>query len=107
MPERGDEPVTVQSYETMILIDPETDEERQDAIIARVREIVLAGGTWDAVDPWGRRKLGYEIAKQSEAHHWRIEFSCAPAQVEEVGRVLRITDEVLRHRTVRRRAATA
>ena len=63
----------VQAYEVMILIDPEVEEARQEEIIARVRDIVLgAGGTWDAVDPWGRRKLAYEIDKKGEAYYWMV-----------------------------------
>ena len=52
----------MQSYEALILIEPDAEEERQEEIVARVREIVLgAGGSWDALDPWGRKKLSYEI----------------------------------------------
>jgi small subunit ribosomal protein S6 len=92
---------TVKAYEVMILIDPEVEEARQEEIIARVRDIVLgAGGTWDAVDPWGRRKLAYEIRKKGEAWYWMVRTSCPPAALAELERVLRITDEVLRHKAV-------
>ena len=70
---------TVKAYEVMILIDPEVEEARQEEIIARVRDIVLgAGGTWDAVDPWGRRKLAYEIDKKGEAFYWMVRLTCPP-----------------------------
>ena len=91
----------MKAYEVMILIDPEVEEARQEEIIARVRDIVLgAGGTWDAVDPWGRRKLSYEIDRKTEAHYWMVRLSCPPAALAELERVLRITDEVLRHKAV-------
>ena len=96
----------MQPYEAMILLDAEAEEERQDEIIGRVREIVLgASGTWDALDPWGRRKLAYPIDKKTEAHHWLVHFSCAPAALAEVNRVLHITDGVVRHKIVLRRIA--
>jgi small subunit ribosomal protein S6 len=92
---------TVKAYEVMILIDPEVEEDRQEEIIARVRDIVLgAGGTWDAVDPWGRRKLAYEIRRKGEAYYWMVRVTCPPAALAELERVLRITDEVLRHKAV-------
>ena len=98
----------MKSYEALILIDPDAEEERQDEIVARVRDIVLAaGGTWDALDPWGRRKLSYEIDKKTEAHHWMVHFSADPSAVAEFDRVLRITDGVLRHKTVIRRPVKA
>ena len=91
------------SYEALILIHPDAEETRQEEIVGRVREIVLAsGGSWDALDPWGRRKLAYEIKKQPEAHHWHVQFSCPAESLAEVDRVLRITDGVLRHKTLRR-----
>jgi len=97
---------TLQSYEALILIEPDAEEERQEEIVARVREIVLGGGgSWDALDPWGRRKLSYEIEKHTEANHWMVQFSCEPAALAEVDRVLRITDGVLRHKTLRRKPA--
>ncbi len=93
----------MQSYEALILIHPDAEEARQEEIVGRVREIVLSnGGSWDALDPWGRRKLAYEIRKQGEAHHWHVQFSCATDSLAEVDRVLRITDGVLRHKTLRR-----
>jgi small subunit ribosomal protein S6 len=82
----------------MVMIDPEADESRQDEIVGRVREIVLGGGgTWDALDPWGRRKLAYEIAKKTDANYWVLDFTSSPEVLAEVSRVLRITDGVLRH----------
>lgn len=98
----------VQPYESLILIDPDTTDERQDEIIGRVRDIVLGGGgTWDALDPWGKRKLSYEIDKKTEAHHWMVHFSSDRDPLAEVNRVLGITDEVVRHKTVRRRPVSA
>jgi len=99
----------LKAYETVILLHPEADEERQQEIIGRVREIVLAGGgTWDSLDPWGRKKLAFEIRKQTEAHHWFVQFTSDRDAQAEVDRVLAITDGVLRHKIVRRRpAATA
>lgn len=98
----------MQSYEALILIEPDVEEARQDEIIARVREIVLGGGgSWDAVDPWGRKKLSYEIQKHAEAHHWMVQFSSEPVALAEVDRVLRITDGVLRHKTLRRSVPVA
>jgi len=82
----------LQSYEALILIEPDAEEERQEEIVARVREIVLGGGgSWDALDPWGRRKLSYEIQKHTEANHWMVQFSCEPAA--------RISDRAARARS--------
>ena len=95
-------------YEILLMLDPELASDRGDEIIARIRERVEAdGGTWDGHEPWGRRRLAYEIAKQSEANYHVLRFSTDPAALEEISRVLRITDGVMRHMAVRQSAPRA
>lgn len=90
-------------YEILLLLDPDLEEDRQSQIVARTRETVeSAGGTWERQEPWGRRKLAYEIDHKSEGFYHLLLFSSAPETLDEIGRVLRITDGVLRHLAVRR-----
>jgi small subunit ribosomal protein S6 len=90
-------------YEVMVLIDPEADEARQDDVIARIRQIVeAAGGSLEAADALGRQRLAYEILKRSEAFRWVVTLTAPPSAVEEIDRVLRIHDDVLRHMVIRR-----
>jgi small subunit ribosomal protein S6 len=91
----------VTAYELMLILDPEVDEARQEEVVHRVRDIILTGGgSWDAIDPWGRRKLAYPINKREEGDYWVIRFTSDAASLAEAERVLRITDEVLRHQSV-------
>ena len=90
-------------YEVLLMLDPELPEERQNEIVARVREnIERAGGRWDGDDVWGRRRLAYEIDRKSEGVYHLLTFASEPEALEEASRVLRITDGVLRHMAVRR-----
>ena len=51
-------------YESLLMLDPDLPEERQEEIVKRTRDLVeKGGGTWDGQDAWGRRKLAYEINK--------------------------------------------
>ena len=93
-------------YEIMLLLDPELAEERQEEIVARTRELIeKAGGNWENQDPWGRRKLAYPIARKEEAVYHVLYFSAPAETLDEVSRVLRITDGVLRHGAYRRTKA--
>jgi small subunit ribosomal protein S6 len=93
----------VNEYEILLLLDPELPEERGNEIIARVRQQVEDdGGSWDGHEPWGRRKLAYEIAHNGEGVYHLLLFTAAPATLSEISRVLKITDGVLRHLAVRR-----
>ena len=94
-------------YEIMLLLDPELPAERQEEIVARTRELIeKSDGSWDGHDPWGRRRLAYEIDHKEEAVYHVLLFSCAPESLDEVSRVLRITDGVVRHGAFRRAKAT-
>jgi small subunit ribosomal protein S6 len=93
----------VNEYEILLLLDPELAEERADEVIARVRERVEAdGGSWDGHEPWGRRKLAYEIDHKADGNYHLLLFTAAPATLAEISRVLKITDGVMRHLAVRR-----
>ena len=90
-------------YEILLMLDPELGEERQGEIVARIRELVERdGGTWQSHDLWGRRKLAYEIDDKDEGAYHLVTFDCAPATLDELSRVLKITDGVMRHMAVRR-----
>ena len=90
-------------YEILLLLDPELDDERQGDVVTRTRELVESGGgTWDLHDAWGRRKLAYEIDHKAEGSYHLLHFSCDAGTLDEVSRVLRIDDAVMRHMATRR-----
>jgi len=87
------------------MLDPELADERQTEIVTRARALVEGGGgAWQGQESWGRRRLAYEIDKKSEAHYHLLHFDCEPATLDELTRVLRITDGTMRHMAVRRPA---
>jgi len=90
-------------YEIMLLLDPELAEERANEVIQRVRDSVeSSGGTWDGHEPWGRRRLAYEIRHKSEAVYHLLLFTASAETLAEIVRVLKITDGVMRHLAVNR-----
>jgi small subunit ribosomal protein S6 len=89
---------TLTTYEILLMLDPDQAEARQDEIVARTRDLVeKAGGTWQSHDPWGRRRLMYPIAKKEEGVYHLVVFDAEAATLDEVSRVLKIDDAVLRH----------
>ena len=90
-------------YEILLMLDAELTEERQAEIIAHIRELVEKdGGTWVGQEPWGRRKLAYEIGHKGEGVYYLLLFDCKPETLDELGRILKIDDAVMRHLAVRR-----
>jgi len=89
---------TVTTYEILLMLDPEHAEARQDEIVARMRELVeTGGGTWRSHDPWGRRRLAYEIGHKAEGVYHLVVFDSDAATLDEITRVLKIDDAVMRH----------
>jgi len=88
----------VTTYEILLMLDPEGAEAHQDDLIARVRDLVeKGGGTWRSHDAWGRRRLAYEIAKKPEGVYHLVVFESGAETLDEISRVLKIDDGVLRH----------
>jgi small subunit ribosomal protein S6 len=93
----------VVNYEILLMLDPDVADERQEEILARTRELVeRGGGTWVRHDIWGRRRLAYEIAHKHEGVYHLLQFDAEPETLEELSRILRITDGVMRHMATRR-----
>jgi len=88
----------VTTYEILLMLDPELADERQDDLIARVRQLVeTSGGTWRSHDAWGRRRLAYEINKKQEGVYHLLVFEASGETLNEITRVLKIDDAVMRH----------
>ena len=90
------------TYEILLMLDPEQAEARQDDILARTRDLVeKGGGAWQSHDAWGRRRLAYPIAHKEEGVYHLVVFDAEAETLEEVSRVLKIEDAVLRHLATR------
>jgi small subunit ribosomal protein S6 len=93
----------VVTYEILLMLDPELADARQEEIVSRTRELIEKGaGIFGAHDVWGRRKLAYEIDHKPEGVYHLLTFDCEPETLDEVSRVLKITDGVMRHMATRR-----
>jgi small subunit ribosomal protein S6 len=92
----------VTTYEILMLLDPEQAEARQDEIVARTRDLVEKnGGSWRSHDAWGRRRLAYPIAHKEEGVYHLVVFDSEAGTLDEISRVLKIEDAVLRHLATR------
>ncbi len=90
-------------YEILLLFDPDLAEEPQGEVITRVRGLIeKGGGTFTRHDAWGKRKLAYEIDKKGDGNYHLLLFSAPPETLDEITRVLKIDDHVMRHLATRR-----
>ena len=93
-------------YEILLMLDPELTEERQGEILTRTQELVKKhDGEWENQETWGRRRLAYEIDHKGEGVYHLLTFKATPDTLDELSRILKITDGVMRHMATRRPAA--
>lgn len=87
-------------YELMIVLDPVLEDDRRDAAVEMVKEIITTDGEVEKVDVWGMRKLAYPIQKKNEGYYVVIHFQANPQLPKELDRRLRISDSFMRHMVV-------
>ncbi len=93
----------MKAYELMLILHPNLEDEARDATLEKVRGLITAdGGSVDAEESWGKRRLAYEIDHTEEGDYQVVQFHANTATVAELDRVLHITGQVLRFMIVRR-----
>ncbi len=88
----------MKAYESVIVFSPQLDEENLEKAIARVEEIINnEDGEITKRDRWGRRKLAYEVKGFTEGFYLLLEMKLSSSAVQELDRILKISDDVIRH----------
>ena len=85
-------------YELVLMLDPETPDERRDEIATDARGRIESGGSLKAEKAWGLRKLAYEIRQRNEADYRFFRFETESPLLDDLDHNLKITDGVLRFR---------
>jgi small subunit ribosomal protein S6 len=90
------------AYELMYIVKPDLDDQAVQQEIEKVGQLIQTnGGQIKKVTPWGKRRLAYTVKDNREGHYVVAEFDLDQAKVQEVERVLKISDSVFRHLLVR------
>ena len=90
-------------YELGFILNPEVNEEQNNAILERISQIVSNhDGQVVRINQWGRRRLAYPIQHQRDGFYVFFDMILTPETVFELDRNLKVTEEVLRHIIIRR-----
>ena len=91
----------MRKYEVVFIIRP-LEEEATNAVIEKFEKLIAAnGGKINKEDRWGKKRLAYEIQKEVEGFYVIFYVECEPACVNECDRVMKISDEIIKHMIVR------
>lgn len=92
-------------YEIVMLIHPDQSEQ-VPATLERYRNLIEESkGTVHREEDWGRRQLAYPIEKLHKAHYVLLNIECTADTLAELEDLFRFNDAVLRHLTIRCKAA--
>jgi len=95
----------VRKYELLLILPAESDESVVTHVVERINSTLADGkGQVGKLDRWGRRRLAYEIAHQSEGYYLVVELEADPSALAELDRVLHLADDVIRFKVVQRAA---
>ena len=92
----------MRNYETVIIVYPELNEEDIESFLNKVKDQVSnLNGKLFKIEKWGTRKLAYKIRKQDKGYYIVIYYQIDTKGVQEIGRLLRLDDRVMRFQTVK------
>ena len=91
----------MRKYEVIFIVKP-LDEEAIKGVVAKFENIITTnGGNIDKIDRWGKKRLAYEIKDNTDGYYCLFYITAEPAVINEVDRVMKITDEILKHMIVK------
>ena len=91
----------MRKYEVIFIVKP-LDEEAINGFVAKFENIITTiGGNIDKIDRWGKKRLAYEIKDNTDGYYCLFYITAEPAVINEVDRVMKITDEILKHMIIK------
>ena len=89
-------------YELIYIVASDATEQQITDLHTQVQDITgRYSGTLDRTENWGRRKLAYEIGPHKEGTYVLEVITGSGELMKEIDRRLRVSDQVIRHLTVR------
>ena len=92
----------MRNYEALVIIDARLEEGDVQKAVDRFAGVITdGGGSVAGIDRWGVRKFAYEINHANEGYYFVANFEAAQQTVEDLKRLLQISDEFIRGKIVR------
>ena len=90
-------------YEMLYIIDASLADDAKDALVKKFEDLVTAnGGVIEKTDRWGVKKLQYPINYKSEGYYVLMSFEAEKTLVQELKRIVGITDGIIRRLITKR-----
>lgn len=89
----------MKSYDLVYAVKPDLEQDALKAVVDRLSQRIQdQGGTVEAVDVWGKKRMSYTVKKYREGVFVHTRFVVDPQKVSEIRRAATLSEELLRVR---------
>lgn len=89
----------MRKYEAMAIVKPDINDGDVQKLADRFKKIIEdGGGSVENASKWDKRKLAYEIEGYREGNYVLLNFEAESSIPQELNRLMRINDDIIRHR---------
>jgi small subunit ribosomal protein S6 len=89
-------------YEHVYLARQDASAQQVEELTAHLKSVVEGmGGTIAKTEYWGVKSLSYRLRKNRKAHFTLMNLNASPAAINEIERLERLNEDVLRYLTIR------
>ena len=89
-------------YETIFIVSPELNEEDTKSLIEKFKGLIETSAQLESIDEWGKRKLAYPINDFNEGYYVLVNFSAQPSFPQELERMYKITDGIIKDMIIKK-----
>jgi small subunit ribosomal protein S6 len=89
-------------YENIVILNASLSDEEITSAITRIKDVILnAGGEVIKADSWGRRKLAYEIKKQTKGVYVMFMYKTEPSTIKKLEELYKVFDPVIKFMVIK------
>ena len=89
-------------YEHVFLARQDLSPQQVDELVGQYKELIEGmGGSVGRIESWGQKSLAYRMRKNRKAHYALMDITAEPAAIAELERLQRLSEDILRHMTIR------
>lgn len=89
-------------YEHVFIVRPDISPAQVESLTEEIKALVEEkGGKVGKTEYWGLRNLAYRVKKHRKGHYGLLDIDAPAGTLEELDRRQRLSDDVIRHMTVR------
>jgi small subunit ribosomal protein S6 len=94
-------------YEHVFIARPDISPAQVESLTESIKTLIEEqGGKVGKTEYWGLRNLSYRINKARKGHYGLVDIDAGPEVVAELDRIQRLSEDIIRHMTVKVEAHT-